>query len=962
MTKTKSTKRALLMSALALLMCVSMLIGTTFAWFTDNVTSTNNIIKAGNLDVELEYYDGDSWEKVKADTNVFEANTLWEPGHTEVVYLKVSNLGSLALKYQLGINVASEIESISVETNKAFKLSDFIKFSVVGNVNGETAPFADRDTAVAEAKNVADGNKKLSEGYSDAGFMLSGDEIYMAMVVYMPEEVGNAANHKTGEPTPKINLGLNLMATQKDFEEDTYGNDYDVDASVVIDDINLLATKTTEMGDFVAGLEAGATVFIKSGNYELTKGQIIIDKPLNIVGLGTVNILNKQSGHMFLIRNYGANTVDDMTVNISNLNLDGNYAERRAGKAGFLVRNDVNLNLTDVTVRNTGWANIQFDNAYDNEGYGTDAIIRGTHINVEGVTMNATDTKRSFFYYDVATSKIGSIEKQSFNPIFNASNMYINGDNTASGGTIFFASNDAELAAAIASASTTGETMIVLGNGTFTEDITLDARYMEQKGDIVFKADEGATPVIAGTVTLGYYENRVGAKEWDAKVTFEGITFDHKEAQKHSLSVQSLNSVTLRNCTIYGDGEYGIGSQSGNNTGASLIEKCTFINAGMQIYGNFGTDLVIDKCTFEESQVNVGGGNGVTVQNCTFNKTMTDVNNGDSFYVIRSPKSGTPVTVKNCEINVDSTVNGLAVPGNTKALAILHNRHATKAWTITDVAITMTDAALAQPELKVIETAGGAMNATNLTVNGGAVPTPLTKVSDGLYKDADAENYYVYNAAALISLGGVGPTHYQNKTYTIMNDIDFDGAELKPIGSTYGGTLTINGNGKTLSNLKLVENDFWNSLYSAGLFFASTDSKITVNDLKIDGVTVATGDCDTAVLVGYADGNSEVILNNVDVANATVTSESNAAIYVGYTAGKSVTMTDRDITGTCSVTGEAGRNKTGAYAGTVNTTGLTVTITNCTNNGITPVIGRNYSHQATVKIDGIDVSDTFANS
>ena len=53
MTKTKSTKRALLMSALALLMCVSMLIGSTFAWFTDSVTSAGNKIQAGTLQVDL---------------------------------------------------------------------------------------------------------------------------------------------------------------------------------------------------------------------------------------------------------------------------------------------------------------------------------------------------------------------------------------------------------------------------------------------------------------------------------------------------------------------------------------------------------------------------------------------------------------------------------------------------------------------------------------------------------------------------------------------------------------------------------------------------------------------------------------------------------------------------------------------------------------------------------------------
>ena len=58
MTKAKSAKRALLMSALALLMCVSMLVGSTFAWFTDSVTSAGNIIKSGTLEVTMEWADG----------------------------------------------------------------------------------------------------------------------------------------------------------------------------------------------------------------------------------------------------------------------------------------------------------------------------------------------------------------------------------------------------------------------------------------------------------------------------------------------------------------------------------------------------------------------------------------------------------------------------------------------------------------------------------------------------------------------------------------------------------------------------------------------------------------------------------------------------------------------------------------------------------------------------------------
>ena len=93
MTNVKSTKKALIASILSLCMCFSMLLGTTFAWFTDSVTSANNIITAGNLDVELYYQvEGQTdWTKVTDQTSIFKKDALWEPGYTEVVKLKVVN-------------------------------------------------------------------------------------------------------------------------------------------------------------------------------------------------------------------------------------------------------------------------------------------------------------------------------------------------------------------------------------------------------------------------------------------------------------------------------------------------------------------------------------------------------------------------------------------------------------------------------------------------------------------------------------------------------------------------------------------------------------------------------------------------------------------------------------------------------------------------------------------------------
>ncbi len=220
MTNTKKTKRALLGSVIALILCLSMLVGTTFAWFTDSVVSGKNHIVAGNLDIELEYLVDGDWVAVDESTNIF-GNSLWEPGHTEVVALRVANVGSLALKYQMGINVIEEITSINV-AGEELKLSDYIEFGIV---DGQ---YTDRTAARAAVTNAT----KISEGYTvdEELSLLPGESEEITLVVYMPETVGNEANHLTGEVAPEIWLGINLMATQLMHEEDSFGNDYDKDA------------------------------------------------------------------------------------------------------------------------------------------------------------------------------------------------------------------------------------------------------------------------------------------------------------------------------------------------------------------------------------------------------------------------------------------------------------------------------------------------------------------------------------------------------------------------------------------------------------------------------------------------------------------------------------------------------------------------------------------------------------
>ena len=225
MTKTNS-KKALLSSAFALVLSAAMLIGTTFAWFTDTASTAVNKIQAGNLDIKLAYKNsttGGEFKEANKETPVFDNNALWEPGHVEYVVLKVSNTGSLALKYKLGINIASETGSTNVNNN-AFKLSDYIRFAVLNDDQSSL----DRDALVAAATD----SKLIKEGYSKEDHLLAGEnnEKVVTLVVWMPTDVGSEANHKTEVTAPSIDLGISVAATQDTVEKDSFDNTYDKDA------------------------------------------------------------------------------------------------------------------------------------------------------------------------------------------------------------------------------------------------------------------------------------------------------------------------------------------------------------------------------------------------------------------------------------------------------------------------------------------------------------------------------------------------------------------------------------------------------------------------------------------------------------------------------------------------------------------------------------------------------------
>ncbi len=231
MTNHSRTKNALIASLLSVVMCISMLVSSTFAWFTDSASTGVNKIVAGNLDIAV--FEGQVAggsitysDQIDTDTKLFDDAVLWEPGHTQVAYLKVENKGTLALKYNFNINVVNEREGKNA-AGEPIELSKVLQFKVTELTAAEF--FATREDAIAATALAGKAGALASTTVSDS-MLAGGPAKYYALVVWMPTGTNNDANHN-GTDIPSIQLGVNVVAAQLNQENDSFGNDYDLDAS-----------------------------------------------------------------------------------------------------------------------------------------------------------------------------------------------------------------------------------------------------------------------------------------------------------------------------------------------------------------------------------------------------------------------------------------------------------------------------------------------------------------------------------------------------------------------------------------------------------------------------------------------------------------------------------------------------------------------------------------------------------
>lgn len=208
----KWRKAALALSACLFVIWWALGTGATLAWFSDN-DAVRNEFHTGLLKMEVSFKNDivTEYTPLEGSSRVFYDEALYEPGYTQVVYLKIENLGDMDFNYRLAVTVNEVTLGRSVLGNEIY-LPNYLRFGAVFAQTPEEleAAVADRLAARDQAQ-----NQPLStwSQVSEYTFEAGEDPHYAALIVYMPQQVGNAANYR-GAEAPSIQLGVAVKAQQ----------------------------------------------------------------------------------------------------------------------------------------------------------------------------------------------------------------------------------------------------------------------------------------------------------------------------------------------------------------------------------------------------------------------------------------------------------------------------------------------------------------------------------------------------------------------------------------------------------------------------------------------------------------------------------------------------------------------------------------------------------------------------
>ena len=601
MTNRKSTKRALLGSVMAMVLCLAMLVGATFAWFTDTASTGVNKIQAGKLDVALEMKDasgnwvsaeGKTLDFVKAAAAKGEA-ILWEPGCTYTLpELRVVNNGNLALKYMI------KITGIKGDA----KLNEAIEWTI-----GDVAMGAEQHLKAGESNTFTiKGHMKESAGNEYMDLTISG-------------------------------ISITVYATQDTVESDSFNNQYDKNAAykgtqeftegthtlsngVVALNPNDIAVKAsgsdtnvTITGGYYDGGNGGNNICV----YAMDGATVTIQG-----GTFTVGSDASRAGNSAVESN-GGNIVIEGGFFYTNYNWNGFY----------YVLNQKNDNPGTITVK--GGTFVNYDPSKGDDNLGGSFVADGYSVISE---KHGDDT-----WYTVVkgTGVIPGTQEDLNNAITHSTNKDIT--------VVMPADQTLTLNNGIANEGAKARNITFVGDGTQTVDVITNATGAEggqlnyQRGstftfeNVTVQAGEGNFDGIVCDELV--YRNCTikGKLTLYGKATFINCTFDNTMANQYSIWTWGGTDVTFEGCTF-------------NTNGKAIL-----------LYGQATaekpTDLVVNNCTFNDRKSGTAGkavievGNDynatytLTVNNTTVNGFAAGKNTGSTLWANKNSMDAAHLTV-----------------------------------------------------------------------------------------------------------------------------------------------------------------------------------------------------------------------------------------------------------------------------------------------------------------------------
>ena len=214
MKKSKWTKVALALSACLFVLWWALGTGATLAWFSDTDVVRNKF-EIGLLKMDVDFRNSviTDYTPLQGTTEAFNDEALYEPGYTQVVYLRIDNQGNMPFDYKFAVTV-NHVNIGYNQWGEEIYLPNYLRYGVVfGPSEAEVeAQVQDRLTAQSNAPYEWNTLGTWSED-SPYTFAAEDEYHYAALIVYMPEEVNNVANYR-GDDQPRVELGITVSAQQ----------------------------------------------------------------------------------------------------------------------------------------------------------------------------------------------------------------------------------------------------------------------------------------------------------------------------------------------------------------------------------------------------------------------------------------------------------------------------------------------------------------------------------------------------------------------------------------------------------------------------------------------------------------------------------------------------------------------------------------------------------------------------